>query len=170
MSVLAHNLPLLLLLAAIALLIVAVALVRFAARGASRTLRGIDCNGGPLQSFRGGLRWPLPAGLGATNTPPVLVGLDLFDWGVRIGARWPVLTPFVPTWSARYEEIQVAEYVRRGTSMSKRRSEGVRLRAAVTGTPLIFWTSGAGILLESLEGRGVATVRSVTPMRLWTNE
>ena len=166
-----HNLSLLLSLLAIALLVGATALLHFASQRASRHLPGVDLEDGPLQSFRGGLRWPLPAGLGATNTPPVLVGLELFEWGVRIAARWAWLAPFVPCWNARYEEIWIAEHVKRGAlKLSKRGSEGVRFRAGVPGTPLVFWSSASSTLLDFLEGHGVAVLRSAGFTRLWTNE
>jgi len=97
------------------------------------------------------------------------VGLELFEWGVRIEARWKWLRPLVPLWCARYEEILVAEHARRGTRMSKRLTDGVRLRASLAGAPLIFWTSGCASLLDALEAHGVAVVRRSTPTRVWTN-
>ena len=164
-----HDIPLLLLLLAIALLLGAACLVHFAARRASRLLPQADVEDGPLQSFRGGLRWPLPGRLGATNTPPVLVALDVYHWGVRIEARWPWLRPFVPSWCALYEEIRAAEHVRR-VRMSKRGADGVRLRGALPGAPLIFWSSLSTRLLDSLEEHGVAVVRVAVVPRMWTNE
>jgi hypothetical protein len=170
MPFVSHDLPLLLALLAIALLLGAAALTHFASLRASRVLDDVDLEDGPLQSFRGGLRWPLPSGLGATNTPPVLVGLELFEWGVSIGARWSWLKPFVPSWNARYEELWIAEHVRRGLKLSKRGSEGVRLRAALPGAPLIFWSSGSTAVLDFLESHGVAVVRKPGVTRLWSNE
>ncbi len=170
MSFVTDDIVLLLLSLAIVLLIGAVVLVHFASRRASRVLRDVESEQTPIQSFRGGLRWPLPAGLGATNTPPVLVGLQLFEWGVLIDARWSWLRPFVPSWFARYDEIWAAELVRRGPGLSKRRSEGVRFRGHLTGAPLIFWTSASSSLLELLAERGVAVVRAATTARVWTNE
>jgi hypothetical protein len=170
MSFVTNDIALLVVSLAIVLLVGAVALVHVASRRASRVLGDVASGQAPLQSFRGGLRWPLPAGLGATNTPPVLVGLQLFEWGLRIDARWSWLKPFVPSWFARYDEIWAAELVRRGPSLSKRRSEGVRFRGHLSGAPLIFWTSSSGSLLELLEQRGVAVVRAATTARVWTNE
>jgi hypothetical protein len=164
-----HDITLLVVLLAALLLLAAVAIVHFASRRASRSLPDVDLEDGPLQSFHGGLRWALPAGLGATSTPPVLVGLELFDWGVRIDGRWSWLGPFVPTWSVRYEEIWAAEHVRRALKLSKRKSEGVRLRAPVAGPPMIFWSSNSTLLLDSLERHGVAVVRRAAALRLWTN-
>jgi hypothetical protein len=167
---LGNDLPLLLVLLAALLLVVAIVLLIFSSRHATRQLTDVDLGDGPLEQFRGGLRWPLPAGLGATNTPPVLVGLELFDWGVRIGARWGWLRPFVPTWFARYEEIRAVEHVKRtALRMSRRNAEGVCLRAAVRGAPLIFWTSATAALLDLFEERGVVVVRSPRGPRLWSN-
>ena len=159
----------LIVLVAIALLIADVALMNFASRRATRTLDNVDFEEGPLQSFKGGLRWPLPAHLGTTNTPPVLVSLELFEWGVRIGARRPWLRAFVPLWCARYEEIILAEHARRGMRISRRGTDGVRFRASVAGAPVIFWTSRSGSLLDSLEAHGVAVNRRSTTTRVWTN-
>jgi hypothetical protein len=170
MSSLSDDVSLLIVLLAVVLLIADVALMAFAARRATRTLDDVDFQVDPLQSFKGGLRWPLPAHLGTTNTAPVLVGLDLFEWGIRIEARWPWLRPFVPLWCARYEEIVVAERARRGMRMSKRGSDGVRFRANLVGAPVIFWMSGSGMLLDSLEAHGVAVVRTSTVTRVWTNK
>jgi len=164
-----HNVVLLVFLLAIALLIGDLALLNFGSRRASRALPDVDLKAGPLQSLQGGLRWPLPSGLGATNTPPVLVELELFDWGVRIRARWAWLRPFVPSWCARYEEIVVAEHVKRGRRISKRGSEGIRLRGRLAGMPVIFWTSRSALLLDLLESRHVAVLRNTTAPRLWTN-
>jgi len=165
-----HNLVVLAALLAAVLLVGAAAVVHSAAGRANRILGDVDTEDGPLQTFKGGLRWPLPAGLGSTNTPPVLVGLELFDWGLRIGARWSWLGPFVPSWCARYEELWAVEHVRRSLRMSKRGSQGVRIRAPLPGTPLIFWTSASAALLDALESRGVAVVRVVTTPRFWSNE
>ena len=170
MASVTHDITLLLLILAIVLLLAAVLLLHSAARRAGRALPEVDPEEGPLQSFRGGLRWPMPKGLGSTNTPPVLVGLELFEWGVRIGARWSWMRPFVPSWSARYEELRAAEHVRRGLRISNRGSDGVRLRAPLPGAPLIFWSSASGLLLDSLEAHGVAVVRRAAVLRLWTNE
>jgi len=164
-----HSTAVLLLLLGIALLAGAGALVHFASLRAGRSLDDVDLEGIPLRSFSGGLRWPLPARLGVTNTSPMLVGLELFEWGVRMRARWSWLRPFVPTWCARFEEISAAEYVRRGLRLSKRGSEGVRFRAPLTGTPLIFWTSSASSLLDALEAHDVAVLRRATALRFWTN-
>jgi hypothetical protein len=161
---------LLVVLLAIALLIASAALMNFASRRATRTLDDVNLEAGPLQSFKGGLRWPLPAHLGTTNTPPVLVSLELFEWGVRIQARWPWLRAFVPLWCARYEEILIAEHAHRGMQISKRGSDGVRFRARVAGAPLIFWTSRTRLLLDALESHGVAVIRGRTTARVWTNE
>jgi len=165
-----HDITLLLLILAFLLLLTAVFLVHSAAGRASRALPDVDVEDGPLQNFRGGLRWPMPKGLGSTNTPPVLVGLEFFEWGVRIEARWTWMRPFVPSWSARYEELRAAEHVRRGLRISKRGSDGVRLRAPLPGAPLIFWSSASSLLLDSLESHGVAVVRRAAVLRLWTNE
>jgi hypothetical protein len=169
MSLSSDGSSLLIVVAAIVLLLASVVFLGFASRYASRRLDGVDLESRLLQSFRGGLRWPLPARLGTTNTPPVLVGLEMHEWGVRVEARWSWLRRFVPSWCVRYEEILVAERARRSARLSRRGSDGVRFRAPVCGAPLIFWTSATGSLLDSLEAHGVAVVRVATITRVWTN-
>jgi hypothetical protein len=164
-----HDITVLLVLLAVLLLLAAVAIVHFASRRASRALDDVDLDDGPLQSFHGGLRWALPAHLGATSTPPVLVSLELFEWGVRIDARWSFLRPFVPSWFVTYEEVSAAEHIRRSLKLSRRKSEGVRLRAPSAGAPMIFWSSSSTLLLDSLEAHGVVIVRRAVAPRLWTN-
>jgi hypothetical protein len=157
-------------LGALALLAVAAALLVLSARRVTRVLEEVEVEDGLLRSFAGGLRWSLPAGLGTTNAPPVLVGLEMYPWGLRIGARWSWLAPFVPRWYARYEEIQVAEHARRGMRATKRGSQGVRLRTRAGTEPMIFWTSNWSLLLDLLEASGVEVVRRPTATRFWTND
>jgi hypothetical protein len=161
---------LLLALFAVLLLVAAGVVLNFASRRGTRVLDEVDVSDGLIDSYAGGLRWPLPAGLGTTNMPPVLVGLELYPWGLRIGARWSFLYPFMPAWYARYEEIVVAEHAKRGMRLSKTGSHGVRLRSQVNGAPVIFWTSNWNGLLDTLEAQGVSVVRQAMPTRAWSNE
>jgi len=154
----------------LALIAVAAALLVYGARRATRLPGVVEPEAEVLASFVGGLRWPLPAGFGTTNAPPVLVGLEMYAWGLRIGARWTWLSPFVPTWQARFEEIRIAEHARRGLRVSKRGSQGVRFRLSSGGAPMIFWTSNWFGLLDLLEEHGVEVVRRPTMTKLWTND
>jgi len=154
----------------VALLVAAAVVLNFGSRRATRVLEDVDLSDGPIGSFMGGLRWPLPAGLGTTNMPPTLVALELYPWGLRISARWSWLRPFMPAWHVRYEEIHFAEHPRRHQRLSKRACDGVRFRASVPGAPIIFWTSNWSVLLDLLEARGVAAVRTPTVTRIWTND
>lgn len=164
------GLPLLLGSLAIVLFLAAGVILNLASRRATRVLEDVDVSDGLIDSYVGGLRWPLPAGLGTTNMPPVLVGLELYPWGLRIGARWSFLYPFMPVWYARYDELLVAEHAKRGLRISKRASDGVRLRAHVAGAPVIFWTSNWSGLLDTLEAQGVTVVRRATPTGAWSND
>jgi len=156
-------------LGALALLAVAAALLVLSARRVTRVLEEVEVEDGLLRSFAGGLRWSLPAGLGTSNAPPVLVGLELYPWGLRIGARWSWLAPFVPRWYVRYEEILLAEHAHRAVRVSRRGADGVRLRAPLAGGPMIFWTSNWSRLLDLLEARDVAVARRATPTGFWSN-
>lgn len=157
-------------LGALALIALAAAMLVFGARRATRLADIAEPEGELVASFVGGLRWPLPAGFGTTNAPPVLVGLEMYARGLRIRARWSFLYPFVPTWQVRFEEIRVAEHARRGLRVSKRGSHGVRLRLAVGGAPMIFWTSNWFGLLGLLEEHGVEVVRRPTMTKVWSND
>ena len=161
---------LLLALGALALIAVAAALLVFGARRATRDGVPAEPEAELIARFFGGLRWSLPAGFGTTNAPPVLVGLEMYSSGLRIGARWTWLSPFVPTWQARFEEIGIAEHARRGLRVSKRGSQGVRIRLSAGGAPVIFWTSSWSGLLDLLEERGVEVARRPTSTRLWSND
>jgi hypothetical protein len=151
------------------LLVVAAVILAFTSRRANRVLDDVGVSDGLVDSYVGGLRWQLPGHLGTASVPPVLVGLELYPWGLRIGARRSFLHPFVPAFYARYEEITVAEHVRRGMQVSRRFAHGIRLRTTIGGAPLIFWTSGWAGLLDSLEALGVAVVRQSTPAGAWSN-
>lgn len=153
----------------LALLVLAGVLLAVGSRRQARVIGDVDTEDGLINSFSGGLRWPLPAGMGATNVPPTLVGLELYPWGLRISARWAWLRAFVPTWYVRYEELIAAEHSSRHKLVSRRASQGVRLRALVNGAPMIFWTSNWSFLLDALEERGVNVSRSTSAVRFWSN-
>ncbi|MGA2527848.1 MAG: hypothetical protein ABSG36_01650 [Acidimicrobiales bacterium] len=145
------------------------ALLNLGARGASRVLGELEVDDGLVEKLAGGLRWPLPGGLGTTNMPPVLVSLELYPWGLRVAARWRLLGLFMPTWYVRYEEILLAEHAHRAVRVSRRGADGVRLRAPLAGGPMIFWTSNWSRLLDLLEARDVAVARRATPTGFWSN-
>ena len=155
---------------AVVLLLLVVPALNFVSRKTTRVLDDVEVSDGLLDSYVGGLRWQLPWHLGTASMPPVLVGLELYPWGLRIGARWAVLHPFMPAWYARYEEIEVAEHARRAMQVSRRFAHGVRFRTTIGGAPVIFWTSGFALLLDSLEAQGVKVVRRATPTGAWSND
>jgi hypothetical protein len=130
----------------------------------------VDVEDSLIDSFVGALRWALPRRLGTTTMPGVLVGIELYPWGLRMGARWPILVPFMPSWYARYEEITAAEHARRGLRVAKRGSHGVRFRTGIGDDPVIFWTSSWASLLDELEGHGVPVVRQATSTAIWSNK
>jgi hypothetical protein len=144
-------------------------LLNLGARSATRVIAEHEVGDGLVDKFVGGLRWPLPGGLGTTNMPPVLVSLELYPWGLAITARWHFLGLFMPTWYVRYEEIVLAEHAHRAMRVSRRGADGVRLRAPLAGGPVIFWTSNWARLLDLLEARDVAIVRRATPTGFWSN-
>jgi hypothetical protein len=150
--------------------VLAIAILYFCSRQRARVADDVDVDDDLIVSFVGGLRWALPKGLGTTTMPGVLVGLALYPWGLRLGARWRVLAPFVPSWCVRYEEITAAEHARRGLRIAKRGSHGVRFRTGVGDDPVIFWTSNWSRLLDDLEGYGVPVVRQATSTAVWSNK
>ncbi|MGD1012611.1 MAG: hypothetical protein ABR925_08795 [Acidimicrobiales bacterium] len=154
----------------VALLLAAALLLNLGSRRATRVLDDVDLGEGQPLRIRGGLRWPLPGALGTTNTPPVLVELELFDKGIRVAPRWAWVRPFSPSWGARYDEIIVAEHARRGLRISKVGSVGVRFRIAAAGQPMIFLTTNPNRVLDALEAHDVAVKRDATVIHLWSNE
>ena len=169
MGSLTDGFSLLLGLLVVVLLLLAALVLAVGSRRQTRVIDGVDTADGLINSFGGGLRWPLPWGLGATNVPPTLVALELYPWGLRIEARWRRLRSFVPTWYVRYEELMGAEHSSRRKMASRRASEGVRLRAVANGGPMIFWTSNWSFLLDALEERGVSVSRTPSSIRFWSN-
>jgi hypothetical protein len=139
-------------------------------RVATRVVEDVNVDDGLLDSFVGSLRWALPGRLGTTTMPALLVGLELYPWGVRIGARWAAARPFVPSWYARYEEILLVEHTRRAFRLTKRGLHGARFRSSIGGDPLIFWTTRWTHLLDELEGHGVTVIRYPTPTVFWSNK
>lgn len=153
-----------------AFVLVAVLLLNFGSHRAARVLDGVDFGDGPLLRIRGGLRWSLPGALGTTNTPAVLVELEMFEKGIRVSPRWAWVRPFCPSWNASYDEIIVAEHAKRGLRIARVGSVGVRFRIAAAGQPMIFLTTSPSGLLDALEAHGVAVKREVTVIHLWNNE
>ena len=80
------------------------------------------------------------------------------------------MRPFVPSWSARYEELRAAEHVRRALRFSSADPTAFVSEPPLPGAPLIFWSSASSLLLDSLEAHGVVVVRRAAVLRLWTNE
>lgn len=152
----------------LALLVAAGLVLNLGARRAERMLEDVDVSD-EIATLMGGLRWPLPAGLGTTNMPPVLVALKLYPWGLRLRARWSWLGPFMPAWDVRYEEIDLAQRAARRGRLA-RSANGVRIRAGVAGAPVIFWSSNWSFLLDSLETRGVTVDRTRTVTHIWNNQ
>jgi len=73
------------------------------------------------------------------------VGLDFFDWGIRLagpGFFWRLMTP---VWEARYEDLTEARLVIAPTQ------RGIRLRAGDGGDEVIFWTDQGSDVLDRLE-------------------
>jgi hypothetical protein len=110
---------------------------------------------------------PKTAFLGGALTRTVtatwpLARLELFTWGIRLGAsaRLLQLLPLsLPTWEARYGELGV---VRRVTSHG---TEG--LRFAVTGATdaVVFWSFRCPEILDQLEIAGATVDRTVTSLK-----
>ena len=169
MSISATGELFLLILLAVVLLLAAGVIVYLGSRVATRVVEDVEVEDGLLDSFVGSLRWALPGRLGTTTMPALLVGLELYPWGVRIGARWAGVRPFVPSWYARYDEILLAEHTRRAIRGKKGRFNGVRLRTTIGGEPLIFWTASWNQLLDDLESHGVTVIRYPTPTAFWSN-
>ena len=149
-----------------AVVIVGVVVVfRFYSRRGSRITTASHPGEEPLTSWVGGLRMPNPGG-GLLNATWPLARLELFPWGIRVGASVHFLRIMLPTWEAAYEEVTQAGAIRGPFG-----SSGVRLRANLPGAPVVFWTVSKGqaaLILNEIHEHGVALNPS-TERLPWTS-
>ena len=110
---------------------------------------------------------PESAYLGSALTATVNVGwplarLELFEWGIRLGAsaRPVALLPLsIPTWEARYEELVTVRSVRGIVS------SGLRFAVADKTDAVVFWSFQWLKILDRLEAAGAKVDRSPVPLK-----
>jgi hypothetical protein len=91
--------------------------------------------------------------LGKNNAGPGTVRLEFFDSGIRLRGVG-VFRALAAVWEARYEELTEARLVTAPTN------PGVRLRAAGSTGPVIFWTRQGSEILDRLEEHAVPVDRT----------
>jgi hypothetical protein len=133
---------------------------RWPFRYLSRLTDGLQ--GPRLASFIGGIRTQprlTPAGFNATVP---MVRLSLFSNGLRVGPSTPLLSLSVPTWEARFDELDVIQAVGRVQGLTT----GVLFRKSQSHEWVIFWTTNREKVFTTLEQMGITVSRE--PVRLRT--
>lgn len=118
----------------------------------------------PVRAFLGGLRWPCRSGVSSVAGP--FARLQIYEWGVRAGPSLAVLRVLVPTWEAAFDELAGATAVRAPISAG---IQGVRFELEPPGCAIVFWTARGGEVLDHLDEMGIAVVRDVTTLHLFSN-
>jgi hypothetical protein len=133
---------------------------RWPFRYLSRLTDGLQ--GPRLTSFIGGIRTQprlTPEGFNATVP---LVRLSLFSNGLRVGPSTPLLSMSVPTWEARFDELDVIQAIGRVRGVTT----GILFRKSQSHEWVIFWTSNREEVFTTLEQMNVTVSRE--PVRLRT--
>jgi hypothetical protein len=110
---------------------------------------------------------PVSAFLGGTLSRTVTAGwplarLELFAWGIRLGAsaRLVQFLPVpVPTWEARFSELDVIRHV------VSHGAHGLRFAVPATADAVVFWSGRCAEILDHLEAAGATVDRSVTSLK-----
>jgi hypothetical protein len=119
-----------------------------------RRSAGLEAAGAAGGSFVGGMRYGV-TGIAGWSWP--LVRLQLLGDVLRLGHSAKLLRFLVPSWEARYQELEVAEAI--GSSPL---TTGVRLRTT-DGDWVVFWTFHRDQVLRAIQQRGV--IVDATPSR-----
>lgn len=131
----------------------------FPFRYLSRLTDGLQ--GPRLTSFIGGMRTqPRLSPTGFNATVP-MVRLSVFSNGVRVGPSSPVLSMSVPTWEARFDELDVIQFIGRVRGLTT----GILLRKSQSHEWVIFWTTNRERVFTELEQMGVAVSREPVHLR-----
>jgi hypothetical protein len=113
--------------------------------------------GGPVRTFVGGIRLPHNYNFMRYNATWPCVRLSLFANGFRMGPSASGLRLSVPTWEARFDELDVVQAAG---------SAGILFRKRESQEWAIFWTFDREAVFTSLEGLGVTVSRDVVRVRL----
>lgn len=131
---------------------------RWPFRYLSRLTDGLQ--GQRLTSFVGGMRTQPRLGPAGFNATVPLVRLSLFSNGLRVGPSSSLLSMSVPTWEARFEELDVIQAVGRVKGLTT----GILFRKSKSHEWVIFWTTNREMVFTTLDHMGVTVSRE--PVRL----
>jgi hypothetical protein len=124
----------------------------------SRLTDGLQ--GERLTSFVGGMRMQPRVGPTGFNATVPMVRLSLFANGVRVGPSSSLLSMSVPTWEARFDELDVIQAIGRLTGLTT----GIVFRKSQSHEWVIFWTTNRDQVFTTFEQMGLAVSRE--PVRL----
>jgi hypothetical protein len=133
---------------------------RWPFRYMSRLTEGLQ--GPRLTSFVGGMRTQprfRPEGLNATVP---LARLSIFSNGIRVGPSSSLLSMSVPTWEARFDELDVIQAIGRVQGLTT----GILFRKSQSHEWVIFWSTNRDSAFAALENMGVAVSREPVHLRV----
>jgi hypothetical protein len=131
-------------------------------RRPGRAVTGAALGKEPLQTFIGGMRVPLWGRnvLGGWNVTFPFVRLTLFSEGLRVSASVPFLSPLVPKWEARYEELVEIAAVGKIDGFTS----GILFRTEERGGWILFWASQRDVILRLLSSYGLVVESTPRPL------
>jgi hypothetical protein len=126
----------------------------------SRLTDGLQ--GPRLTSFIGGMRTqPRIAPMGFNASVP-MVRLSLFPNGIRLGPSSSLLSMNVPTWEARFDELDAIQAIGRVQGMTT----GILFRKSHSHDWIIFWTFNRDRVFATFEQMGVSVSRDPIRIRM----
>lgn len=125
----------------------------------SRLTDGLQ--GERLTSFVGGMRRQPRLSPQAFNATGPFVRLSIFSNGVRVGPSSSLLSMSVPTWEARFDELDVIQAIGRVKGLTT----GILFRKSQSHEWVIFWTANREAIFTTLEHTGVTGSREPVQLR-----
>jgi len=127
-------------------------------RYSSRLTDGLQ--GQRLMSFVGGMRKQPRFGPSGFNASVPMVRLSVFSNGVRLGPSSSLLSMQIPTWEARFDELDVIQAIGRVKGVTT----GILFRKSQSREWVIFWTLNREQVFTAFEHMGITVSRE--PVRL----
>jgi hypothetical protein len=155
-------------------------IVRMASSGARRDIRANETGRRPtwpfrylsrltdglqgplLTSFVGGMRTQPRIGPVGFNATVPLARLSIFSNGLRVGPSSSLLSLSVPTWEARFDELDVIQAIGRVKGFTT----GILLRKSQTHEWVVFWTLNREEVFTALEHIGITVSREPVRFRV----
>jgi hypothetical protein len=126
----------------------------------SRLTDGLQ--GPRLTSFIGGMRTQPRIAPGGFNATVPLVRLSLFPNGLRLGPSSSLLSMNVPTWEARFDELDVIQAIGRVQGFTT----GILFRKSQSHDWIIFWTFNRDRVFATFEQMGISVSRDPIRIRM----